>query len=118
MKKISLVALMLYAICALQAQAQEKVIRSEYGLTLYPLKRTVIDITVFPNPAATNIRFKSAQPVVGYKVEILDKKGRSCIKLEHWDAEDLDISKLQAGTYIVRFTRGREECSRKLVVQR
>ncbi|SKB61071.1 T9SS type A sorting domain-containing protein [Dyadobacter psychrophilus] len=117
MKKISLVVLTLYAICALQVQAQEKVIRSEYGLTIYPVKKIVNNIAVFPNPAAANISFKSTHPAVGYNVEIFDKKGRSCMKREHWDGEELDISKLQTGTYIVRFTRGREEYSRELVVQ-
>ncbi|MCE7067976.1 T9SS type A sorting domain-containing protein [Dyadobacter sp. CY326] len=118
MKKIISGAILLFSLFAFQAEAQDKIIKSKYGLTIYPVKTTTNAVTIYPNPAASTVRFKSTKPLVGFNLEVVDQTGLSCLKLQHRTDETLDISKLPNGIYIVRFTKGKESYSQKLIVQR
>ena len=118
MKKIISGAIVLLAYFAIQVHAQDKIIRSKYGLTVYPVKTTSNPITVYPNPTASFVSFKSVRPLAGFNVEVFDEAGISCLKLERWTGEKLDVSRLQAGIYIVKFTKGKEHYSQKMAVGR
>ncbi|SKB75167.1 T9SS type A sorting domain-containing protein [Dyadobacter psychrophilus] len=117
MKKIltSVTALLLF--CAFQTQAQEKIIRSKYGLTIYPTIKRPNPVTIYPNPAKSSIRIRSAKPIIGFDLEVFDQTGLSYLKQPQWNGEAVDVSKLHNGIYIVRFTRGREHYSQKLIVK-
>ncbi|MCE7069413.1 MULTISPECIES: T9SS type A sorting domain-containing protein [Dyadobacter] len=118
MKRIILYTLLLLVFSAVETHAQDKIIRSKYGLTVYPVKTTSNLITVYPNPVASFVSFKSVRPLAGFNVEVFDKSGISCVKKERWTGEKLDVSRLQAGIYIVKFTKGKEHYSQKLAVGR
>ena len=118
MKRIILYTLVSLVFCAVETHAQDKIIRSKYGLTVYSVKTTSNPITVYPNPTASFVSFKSVRPLAGFNVEVFDEAGISCLKLERWTGEKLDVSRLQAGIYIVKFTKGKEHYSQKLAVGR
>ncbi|MCF0039020.1 T9SS type A sorting domain-containing protein [Dyadobacter fanqingshengii] len=118
MTKIISGAILLFSLYAFQAKAQNQIIKSKYGLTIYPVNTTINAVTLYPNPAALTVRFKSTKPLVGFNLEVVDQTGLSCLKLQHRTDETLDISKLPTGIYIVRFTKGKESYSQKLIVQR
>jgi len=110
----STIILLVFSTC--YAQAQDKIIRSKYGLTIYPEKKTSSYITIYPNPATAFVSIRAAKPLTGFNLEVFDKAGISCGKREQWSGEMFDVSQWEAGIYILRFTKGKEQYSQKLVV--
>ena len=75
-------------------------------------------LIIFPNPASGKIRVRSSSQLRGFTWEVTDKTGRNVTQPQPWNAEDLDISQLASGLYILRLKKEKEIYSQKLVVQR
>lgn len=116
MKSTISITVLLLVFCTFYAQAQDKIIRSKYGLNIYPEKKPANYISVYPNPATTFVSFKAAKPLGGFNLEVFDKAGISCEKREQWSGEKFNVSQWEAGIYILRFTKGKEQYWQKLVV--
>ncbi|WP_035361318.1 T9SS type A sorting domain-containing protein [Dyadobacter alkalitolerans] len=74
-------------------------------------------ITIYPNPAILTANVKSEGNLEGFDLEIFDQRGLRCMKQANWNAQTIDVSKLQTGIYFVRFKKGKESYLEKLVVQ-
>jgi len=75
-------------------------------------------IKLFPNPASDYVKITFSKPLKGFSIQVFDQAGRPVIENTNWKREALDVSRLETGIYIVRFTKGRESYSEKLLVQR
>jgi hypothetical protein len=75
------------------------------------------EITLFPNPAITRVNVSFSKRLAGMSLEVFDQAGSTCVKQQLRSEVSIDVSHLQTGTYIVRFTKGKEHYSRKLIVQ-
>ncbi|MCF2491201.1 T9SS type A sorting domain-containing protein [Dyadobacter sp. CY347] len=76
------------------------------------------EIALFPNPTNAKLHVGSSRQLIGFDLEIFDQTGLNCLKQASWKGEAIDVSKLQNGIYIVRFTRGKLHYAEKLIVQK
>ena len=73
-------------------------------------------VSMFPNPASSSVTFSG---VAGSRVQLFDLSGRRVSVIESaGDNQQLDVSGLAEGLYIVRISNGRECVTRKLNVIR
>ncbi|MCF2491731.1 T9SS type A sorting domain-containing protein [Dyadobacter chenhuakuii] len=75
------------------------------------------EINLFPNPAITRVNVRFPKRLAGMNCEVFDQAGSRCVKKQLRPGDSIDVSNLQTGTYIVRFTKGKEHYSQKLIVQ-
>jgi hypothetical protein len=60
-------------------------------------------VIVFPNPTSEMIEFKTSQSFLGEIVRLFNLAGQKVLEQKLTESNQLDLSSLSAGTYLVRF---------------
>lgn len=71
---------------------------------------------VYPNPAKNNVVVSSAEPYA-VRYSIITITGSEVIKGNFTERKTLDISTLPAGIYLFKFSHGKTEIYRKLIIE-
>ncbi len=75
-----------------------------------------VDSQIFPNPANTVINIKNA---AGLQIKVIDILGRSLLSKENISSsEQIDVSSLAKGTYMVQLSDGINQRTEKVVISR
>ncbi|MFN8273482.1 MAG: T9SS type A sorting domain-containing protein [Flavobacteriaceae bacterium] len=60
-------------------------------------------VTAFPNPTSDAIEFKTSQTLNGEMIRVFNLAGQTVLEQKLTETNQLNISNLSAGTYLVRF---------------
>lgn len=71
-------------------------------------------VCLYPNPASNSVNV-IAESILSYEVSIFDSNGRYLLSKKITGSENIDISALQNGVYIVKLSTNKGETTRKLV---
>jgi len=64
-----------------------------------------VPFSLYPNPAEGEIFVDTPEGVQGGSIEIFDVQGKM-VKLQVLNSNRIDVSDLESGTYVIRFTKG------------
>ncbi|MCF0052957.1 T9SS type A sorting domain-containing protein [Dyadobacter sp. LJ53] len=110
------VALLMSALLHANAQAVPK--KSLTMIERGQEKAEVNPIKLYPNPASTSVKITFSRPLKGFSLQVFNQAGETVLERNNWKREALDVSQLQPGMYIVRFTKGKESYAQKFVVEK
>jgi len=77
-------------------------------------KATVIDISLFPNPASSEINIRSNFIDKSTKINIYNGSMQLCIS-QNFDRKAIDISKMPKGMYFVQIIQNNSIYSKKFI---
>ena len=72
--------------------------------------------SVYPNPAKGKVRIKNGSGLEVEQINLCDLSGRTVLEITGFDAEELDISRLIGGAYIVQLKTEKGLIQKKLIV--
>ncbi len=75
------------------------------------------DISIYPNPVSTELRFNYNDKIVLNKIIIIDINGKIVKNITNFHNNTIDISDLKTGVYIVKFNSNKGLVTKKIVVQ-
>ena len=74
-------------------------------------------LTIYPNPAGNKI-FLNQTSYVGISINILSLSGGKVLTINHLSSNEIDISSLRSGLYLIKFNKESETITKKLVIQK
>jgi len=74
-------------------------------------------LTIYPNPAGNKI-FLNQTSYVGVSINILSLSGGNVLTINHLSSNEIDISSLRSGLYLIKFNKESETITQKLVIQK
>ena len=97
------------------ADTVKKMIRAVSLEVTYP----ELEMVVYPNPASSRVQIMPGMHHNGqaFALQVIDQQGRTVIGRE-WAGEELDVSTLAEGLYIVKVQRDKLLFTQKLIVKR
>ncbi|MCX2837142.1 MULTISPECIES: T9SS type A sorting domain-containing protein [Salinimicrobium] len=112
MKQLYLYPLMIIGLLLLSSPAFAQVSAPEP-----PVKEVPIEgLSIFPNPASGQKVYINTKAGKAKRVEIYNVLGKSILSAQ-LTGNELNISNLEPGVYIMRIQEGRSSATRKLVVR-
>lgn len=72
-------------------------------------------VSVYPNPASNNVKISSSVEI--NKVEVFNLLGKRVVNAGKLNNNDLDISSLSTGVYLLKLTSGNAVATKKLIKQ-
>ncbi len=94
------------------------IIRVGQGQTVFLTDPSSIEeLKVFPNPVDDKLYFENYDPT-GIKIEVLTVDGRKVLETQASALDYIDVSKLEAGIYFFRFSKGISVKTHKVLINR
>lgn len=74
-------------------------------------------LIIYPNPANNSV-FLNQKSITGISINIYNLYGGNIIEIDHLSSNEIDISSLETGFYVVKIIKGRDTLTKKLVIQK